>query len=313
MINTRVLGYSTLGVLIVLAFAPLAGAQTPTLASVEDVICGDRVDVFGENLKKIIGEAAKFEVVKKFQGFGGSGATTKKLGNDEYLKVKFEANKDSDLQIGWVASSLVAPKSQCGGALEAEKKQVIEANKEKEKEIEVSRSLMDLGKNISGLNDNSCCFFPLKQRPNTPYTSGMRMFGARRSGGKRIHAASDLYQYKNAPIVSVANGKAISDLYFFYQGTYALEVKHAGGFVVRYGEMTGKQAKGVRSGSALMAGQEIGYMGKVNSGCCTPMLHFELYKGTLRGSLTTGGRGYQRRADLINPTNYLLRWEEKAL
>ena len=36
------------------------------------------------------------------------------------------------------------------------------------------------------------------------------------------------------------------------------------------------------------------------------MLHIEFYKGTMTGPLTVNGAlPYMRRADLVNPTNYL--------
>ncbi len=290
--NKKRSGSSVFGALIIFALAPAALAET--------VVCGDSatIPVQDADLNRTIGQAEKFEVVKLFQGFTKD-SSVKMKGETEFVKVQFESNKDEDLKIGWIAATQVKPKSECAGA--------------RAQEVAPSIAPTALGKNIVGLSDSACCLFPLKHRPSASYTSGMRRFGAGRSGGRRVHAAADLYQTKNAPIIAVASGKAISGLYFFYQGTYALEVKHAGGFVVRYGELTGRQARGVRSGSTLSAGQEIGYMGKVNSGCCTPMLHFEMYKGTQAGSLTTGGRGFQRRGDLINPTSYLLKWEEKAL
>lgn len=296
---SRNVGYTIIGALLVLAFAPAVQAQTE---SIENVVCGDTntAQVMDENLTKVIGDVEKFEEIKIFQSFNANDSRKMKEGR-AFVKVQFTSAQEN--QSGWMLESEIKAKSSCAGAAQAEMTATIAA----------AASIRDLGKNISGLTDTKCCLFPLKHRPSASYTSGMRRFGAGRSGGRRIHAAADLYQTRNAPILAVANGKAISGLYFFYQGTYALEVKHSGGFVVRYGEMTGRKASGVRSGSTLTAGQEIGYMGKVNSGCCTPMLHFELYKGTMRGSLTTGGKGYQRRGDLINPTSYLLKWEEKAL
>lgn len=301
MINTRNVGFTIIGSLLVIAFAPIVHAQA--VQSVENLVCGESpaTQVLDEDLNKVVGDVEKYEEVKLFQSFSKNDARKMKEGQ-AFVKIQFTERDEN--RTGWMLESEIKAKSACAGAEEALAKIANTGN---------AISIADLGKNISGLNDSKCCLFPLKHRPTASYTSGMRRFGAGRSGGRRIHAAADLYQTRNAPIVAVANGKAISGLYFFYQGTYAIEVKHSGGFVARYGEMTGKQASGVRSGATLSAGQQIGYMGKVNSGCCTPMLHFELYKGTQRGPLTTGGRGYQRRGDLLNPTSYLLKWEEKAL
>jgi murein DD-endopeptidase MepM/ murein hydrolase activator NlpD len=111
-------------------------------------------------------------------------------------------------------------------------------------------------------------------------------------------------------VVSVNSGKVIRAPYYFYQGTYALEVKHSDGKVVRYGEITGKKPTGVTLNSALTAGQVVVYVGKVNSGCCTPMLHFEMYAGTATGALTTSGNKFNRRSDLMDPTTYLSTWEK---
>lgn len=302
MLNTRNVGYTVIGALLVLLFAPIVNAQA--VQSAENLVCGESnaAQVLDNSLTKVIGDVEKYEEVKLFQSFNASDSRKMKEGQ-VFIKVQFSDGEEN--QIGWMLESEIKARSSCP---EADKASVANVANQGN-----AISVLDLGKNISGLDDAKCCLFPLKHRPVASYTSGMRRFGAGRSKGRRIHAAADLYQSKNAPILAVANGKAISGLYFFYQGTYAIEVKHSGGFVVRYGELTGKQASGVRSGSHLSAGQQIGYMGKVNSGCCTPMLHFELYKGNKRGPLTTGGRGYQRRSDLMNPTNYLLKWEEKAL
>lgn len=294
-----VLGF-VLGLFWVPAFAQ------DSVQSVESVICGysQTINVYDDTLSNVITRVPRLEEVRPFQSWNQqTDSNFKSLQGIEFSKVQFETTDKNDQVIqviGWVPKSEIKSKSECPEALNAEK-------------ASEKSTLKDLGKNVTSLSGPNCCLFPLRHRPTASYTSGMRRFGAGRSGGRRIHAAADLYQSKNAAILSVAPGKAISGLYFFYQGTYAIEVKHSGGFVVRYGELTGKKASGVRSGSAVKAGQEIGYMGKVNSGCCSPMLHFELYKGSGRGPLTTGGRGYQRRSDLINPTKYLLSWEEKAL
>lgn len=169
---------------------------------------------------------------------------------------------------------------------------------------------------VSGLNDERCCNFPLSKEPASDYTSGAKKFGAQRITrnkkgkvvGKRLHAASDLYSNRNDPILAVAYGKVARAPYYFYQGTYAIEVTHIGGFVVRYGEINGKQAPGIHPGRYVQAGQPVGFMGKTD--CCTPMLHFELYSGAKKGSLSSGGNQYQRRGDLMDPTPHLKKWQE---
>lgn len=96
--------------------------------------------------------------------------------------------------------------------------------------------------------------FPLRARPSLDYhqgpKGGHRYFGANRkthSGGYRAHAGVDLIAPKGAEILTVADGEVIQDMYPFYMGTFALEVKHAGGMVVRYGEIM-RVAPGIKKG-----------------------------------------------------------------
>jgi hypothetical protein len=42
------------------------------------------------------------------------------------------------------------------------------------------------------------------------------------------------------------------------------------------------------------------------------MLHFELYSGEKTGALKSKTGKYKRRSDLMNPTPYLLKWQEKV-
>ena len=157
-----------------------------------------------------------------------------------------------------------------------------------------------------------CCVFPLRERPTHSYLTNPRNFGANRANG-RLHAACDLYRPSVGEVVrAVEGGEIIRGPYLFYQGTYAIEVKHDSGFVARYGEITSKKAPGVEPGAKVARGQMIGYLGKVNSNCCSPMLNFELYSGTATGPLTQDRKPYQRRSDLINPTSSLQAWERQS-
>ena len=155
---------------------------------------------------------------------------------------------------------------------------------------------------------DACCFFPLAKFPTLSFNDkSMRAFGALRDKGSRKHAACDLYSSVGTTVYAVADGK-VMDYYFFYSGTYALEVKHAK-FVVRYGEVMG-MAKGVSKGSFVKAGQAIARVGKLN--CCPPMLHFEKFSGSVTGPLSNlGNPPYKRRKDLVNPTSDLLTWKSK--
>jgi murein DD-endopeptidase MepM/ murein hydrolase activator NlpD len=94
----------------------------------------------------------------------------------------------------------------------------------------------------------------------------------------------------------------VIDYYEFYCGTYAIVVDH-GSFIVRYGEVA-SMARGVAIKSRVEKGQVIGKMGVLCGG--SAMLHFEKYKGTLKGNLTVRENlPFQRRADLEDPTSFL--------
>ena len=143
--------------------------------------------------------------------------------------------------------------------------------------------------------------FPLRQRPASDYRTGGREYGADRGGRK--HAACDLIADPGTEILAMANGEVIQGPYPFYEGTYALEIKHANGMVVRYGEISLRIPLGIKAGTSVSQGQVIAYVGKLNSG--SHMLHLEMYRGTKEGPLTQTGNSYKRRSDLVNPTSYL--------
>ncbi|RZA01513.1 MAG: M23 family metallopeptidase, partial [Proteobacteria bacterium] len=230
--------------------------------------------------------AGKHERVKVFQGWGNIKKTKQIDGvSHTFVKLQFPERADGS-NIGWVANSYIKASSACASyhppAVVAE---------------------VTPRAGLSG----ACCKFPLGHKPTADFTTGMRAFGSGRDGGARTHAAADLYRSKNDPIKAVTSGKVIRNTYFFYQGTYAIEVKHSGGFVVRYGEITGSSP--TKLNQSVSTGQTVGYMGKTT--CCTPMLHFELYSGKASGPLAGGGK-YQRRSDLINPTSYLKQWQANS-
>jgi murein DD-endopeptidase MepM/ murein hydrolase activator NlpD len=155
--------------------------------------------------------------------------------------------------------------------------------------------------NVSGYN------FPLGFVPNYDYHTGGRRFGASRSGGTRKHAGCDLISPEGTKIYAVYDGTVSRGPYYFYHGTYAVEVDH-GGFVARYSEIKG-MASGLRVGSQVSAGQLLAYVGKMYT---SSMLHFELYQGTASGGLTQRNHPpYQRRSDLLDPTPYLDMWKTR--
>ena len=99
--------------------------------------------------------------------------------------------------------------------------------------------------------------FPFRTRPSISYKNGGRNFGAGRSGGRK-HAGFDLIAAKGTEILAMADGKVITGPYYFYSGTYALEIKHDNGIVIRYGEIGQSLPTGIRVGARVSKGQVIG-------------------------------------------------------
>lgn len=263
----------------------------------EYVICVGEgsVNVRDKRLQTTLFNAAKLEELKPVQSWGEEKQSKVVNGRRySFIQVRF-SKRPASANTGWVAEEFVKLKSKCAFAATAPSRPVPQP----------------LGLVISGLGDPKCCLFPTAKRPTHSYREGMRRFRAGRDGGRRLHAAADLYREKSDPVLAVAQGTVIRGLYAFYQGTYAIEVRHSGGFIVRYGEVTGQRPDEVGQGSRVRAGQTVGFVGKVNSGCCLPMLHFEMYDG--RGgtdSLNSGRAPFFRRFDLIDPTNHLRKWEK---
>lgn len=157
---------------------------------------------------------------------------------------------------------------------------------------------------ITGLDDPKCCKFPLEHRTNS-FLFGEGHFRSGRNEGGREHAGADLYGRRHEPIHVVANGIVIRAAYRFKDNTYAIDIEHEGGFVIRYGEIEAVD-KSLVEGATVQAGQVIAKMGKTNGN--PPMLHFELFRGSEVGKLTRYTRGFDRRRDLVDPTPYLSKW-----
>ena len=151
-------------------------------------------------------------------------------------------------------------------------------------------------------------------------------FGASRDSGARAHAGIDFYTGlgdagKGVPIYAVTDGVARA-YYFFWEGTYALEVVNSDGTILRYGEIittlngvNQRPPKGtsiplnipVKRGQKL--GETIPNTQPHNGG---NMLHLEYYKNTVTGKLTDSSntkvfdyvpvKPYKRRRDLLDPT-----------
>jgi murein DD-endopeptidase MepM/ murein hydrolase activator NlpD len=145
--------------------------------------------------------------------------------------------------------------------------------------------------------------FPMTARPAESYKEGMRRFGANRSNGRK-HAGVDLYAPVGTPIYALDDGEVIQNLYHFYLGTYALEIRHPN-FVARYGEIRQDVPRELKRGARVRKGQLIGHVGHLQ-GLNMSMLHLEIYSGTGAGELTVAAnRPYMRRADLLDPTPIL--------
>ena len=143
--------------------------------------------------------------------------------------------------------------------------------------------------------------FPLAQSPLQDFTSGIRRFGAYRQGGWRLHAGVDLYTAYGTPVYSITDG-IILDSYYFAEGTYAHEVDHHK-FIIRYCELK-YQAEKLNQPVAL--GEVLGEVGDLTH-TTQHMIHLEMYKGSATGNLTPSGAKppFRRRADLVNPTQFM--------
>jgi murein DD-endopeptidase MepM/ murein hydrolase activator NlpD len=148
--------------------------------------------------------------------------------------------------------------------------------------------------------------FPLKERPSLSYHDGCRYFGADRDGGRK-HAGCDLIAPIGTEILAVKDGKITLGPYSFAGGTYAIEVDH-GDCIVRYTEIKDTFPQGIKEGCSVSQGQVIAYIGAFHTkkGEIKHMLHFEMYSKKTTGGLTQRDNPpYQRRSDLINPTEIL--------
>lgn len=267
------------------------GTTQPPISNgkLEYIICTDDsdVDVLDPTLKKILFQADQFETVIPTQSWN-------EKQKSDLIEVQFP-NRSEGAKSGWISRSLVQLRGDC---LELRNDS---GSGDDNNDVDMTGVV---------LNTTDCCKFPTIKRASQSYAEGTPRFRARRSRGHRLHAGCDLYRKRGEDAVAVASGIVIRGLYYFYQGVFAIEIRHPK-FVARYGEIIGTPTPGVSKGRIVKAGQVIGRIGKVNSGCCTPMLHFEMYKGSTVGSLTRYRRPpYDRRSDLMDPTPLLRHWEK---
>lgn len=262
-----------------------------------------RVNLRGENLSNVVSQANRFQDVRLLQNWGeGVRRRTIRGREYEFVQVQYE-DRQGRTQRGWVARNFVRPSNECEGF---EQYQAGQGDQQGSTLVTFSTRNADHPL-VAAIAD----IFPLLAAPLRSFVSGFRRFGAGRSGGRK-HAGSDLYGHPGDPIRAVADGEVIN-FYEFYAGTYALEVRHRDGRVIRYGEVSGRLPRGVRVGSYVRRGDEIGYIGDL-IGITNSMLHFEAYEGTGNGALTNrGNRPYQRRNDLVDPSDYLTRLQRQGI
>ncbi len=267
----------------------------------EMILCisSSHAPVLEDNMKIFAFSGNKNEKVSLFQGWGQNEKIIRESGAEvKYVKAQFP-ERDADNNIGWVKQSYIKAASQCAGYQTAPS--LVQA---------VAETNIPSG---AGLKDPSCCRFPLASSAKADYTQGQRQFGWNRDGGVRKHAASDLYHRDYEPVYAVADGVILRDREGFFGGTMATEVLHTGGFTARYAEIASHHLKPVQLGKTVKAGQLIGYIRTVKLKgryLANSMLHFELYSGKAKGSLTVkAALPYQRRSDLLNPAPYLQKWE----
>jgi hypothetical protein len=267
------------------------------IGGLNQIVCSTAgtIEVLASDLATRLFTTQPLESIKVVQSFGVDKKSKMHNGrNVTFVKVQFPKRSDT-VNLGWIDESIVKADSKCAVAI---------ANRKAKKPTKTPsnprrRASGDWGR------------FPMIARTTHSYHEGMRRFRAGRNGGSRLHAACDLYRPQGERIVAVSSGEIIRGRYYFYSGVYAIEVRHSNGFVARYGEILGKVAPGTSQGDRITAGQTLGYVGWIGNTRISPMLHFELFSGSASGALTQTNRpGFQRRSDLLDPTNYLIRWEQ---
>lgn len=309
-------------------------------ASMESVICpakaDDVVEVYDQHVRPTGLRLKAYEPVKLFQGWGENtkvlriGASTWKLVRVQLPKQTLFAAANVYVYEGSIAplsvcQQRIAPRipidllaltqnapATANKAAPSDGSDVDEGEEAEEgsqEEDAVPTIIGTVATGVSnllmGLDSPNCCLMPIETKPNS-YLVGMGRFGWGRPG--RIHAGVDLYGRNGQKVRAVAAGEVIRAPYYFKKLTMGIDVRHTGGFIVRYGELTPFGSMSV--GTAITRGQQVGSMKKL--ACCEPMLHMEMYSGAASGALTRKHVGkYWRRSDLVDPTKYVTKWPLK--
>jgi len=172
--------------------------------------------------------------------------------------------------------------------------------------------------------------FPLPILPSIPWTrnshSNGTHFGAARNAPYPVHGACDLVVRAGTQVLAVADGTIIKGPYSFVRytsekprcdtWTYAIEVQHGGSYIARYCEIAPNLPGGLTLNSDVFEGRPIAFVG---AQCGGSMLHFEMFQDVNRNDdLTNPSQSthylyvpqanYERRSDLLDPTDYLNAW-----
>jgi murein DD-endopeptidase MepM/ murein hydrolase activator NlpD len=264
---------------------PITSASTQ-----QYVVCTrrDPLKIYDDSLQKIVYRIQRFQSIKVFQNWQGQREERIK---DSFVVLKVQAeNAHGQIVNGWAAAGYIKKASDCPSL-------GLVGSPTGETLIQDSTIVVD--------NTPGAYRFPTERKPQYDYIpgAGKRYFGAARDGRK--HAACDLFRPQGEKVFAIANGQILRK-YPFYAGTYAIEVKHDTGPVVRYGEVSSRAVAHSSIGDRVLKGQHIGYIDHLT------MLHFEMYSDTATGPLTQDRGPFSRRSDLLDPTAHLKKWERET-
>jgi hypothetical protein len=153
-------------------------------------------------------------------------------------------------------------------------------------------------------------FFPLRNVPKKSWKTGPGAFGQKLTTANSINPGCSLYCSIKTDVFCITSGYVLKGNYYFYAGTYAVDIDH-GGYIVRYGGLSKKAF--VETGDYVNAGQVIGEVGDMKN-VTASQLHIELFDKSAEGPLNVGvqasaldanGIAFHRRKDLQDPTGLL--------
>ena len=159
--------------------------------------------------------------------------------------------------------------------------------------------------------------FPLPLVPVQDYHKFGLRFGAdrkKKDAPTRTHAGCDLIAPIGTEVFSIDWGIVLDvprTPFIKKTNLYSVIIEHSN-CIVRYGEINKNVAAGIHPGAIVEEGQLISTLEVNNRGGA--MLHFEMYNKDAVGAyyqkhnttyLYVPEANYQRRKDLLDPTNYL--------